>query len=303
MMETDVAIVGGGLAGSLVAAMLGRASIKAVLIDPHVTYPPDFRCEKLGGTQLARLEKTGLLGAVLKATTHDKEVWIARSGYLLDKKPSDQFGIHYDRLVSTMRAQIPLAIALIHAKAVAIATTPDRQRITLSNGFEISARLAVLANGLSVGVRDSLGLARHVVSPCHSISIGFDLAPVGRPAFEFPALTYYPERPSDRIAYLTAFPIGGGMRVNLMVYRDVNDPWLRIAADAGSGSERSDAAIAQVDGRCPGDRPGQNPPGGFVCHRRPSPGGAGVGRRRIRDVLPSGWNRHRQGLHRCGTPV
>ena len=47
MRETDVAIVGGGLAGSTAAAMLGRAGIPAVLIDPHPTYPPDFRCEKL----------------------------------------------------------------------------------------------------------------------------------------------------------------------------------------------------------------------------------------------------------------
>ena len=49
MRYTDVAIVGGGLAGSTAAAMLGRAGISAVLIDPHVTYPPELRCEKLGG--------------------------------------------------------------------------------------------------------------------------------------------------------------------------------------------------------------------------------------------------------------
>ena len=51
MRETDVVIVGGGLAGSTAAAMLGRAGIAAVLIDPHPTYPPDFRCEKLDASQ------------------------------------------------------------------------------------------------------------------------------------------------------------------------------------------------------------------------------------------------------------
>src|SRR3569623_605367 len=35
MRYTDVAIVGGGLAGSIIAATLGRAGIDAVLIDPH----------------------------------------------------------------------------------------------------------------------------------------------------------------------------------------------------------------------------------------------------------------------------
>ena len=48
--QTDVAIVGGGLAGSMAAAMLGRAGIDAVLIDPHAVYPEDFRCEKLDGS-------------------------------------------------------------------------------------------------------------------------------------------------------------------------------------------------------------------------------------------------------------
>ena len=53
MRQTDIAIVGGGLAGSTAAAMLGRAGIRAVLIDPHPAYPPDFRCEKLDASQVA----------------------------------------------------------------------------------------------------------------------------------------------------------------------------------------------------------------------------------------------------------
>jgi 2-polyprenyl-6-methoxyphenol hydroxylase-like FAD-dependent oxidoreductase len=39
-------------------------------------------------------------------------------------------------------------------------------------------------------------------------------------------LTYFPERASDRFAYLTLFPIGGAMRANLFVYRSLRDPWL-----------------------------------------------------------------------------
>jgi 2-polyprenyl-6-methoxyphenol hydroxylase-like FAD-dependent oxidoreductase len=34
MADTDVAIIGGGLAGSTAAAMLGRKGISAVLVDP-----------------------------------------------------------------------------------------------------------------------------------------------------------------------------------------------------------------------------------------------------------------------------
>lgn len=54
MRYTDIAIIGGGLAGSTAAAMLGRAGISAVLIDPHETYPADFRVEKPSGPRTSR---------------------------------------------------------------------------------------------------------------------------------------------------------------------------------------------------------------------------------------------------------
>jgi len=226
MRYTDVAIVGGGLAGSTAAAMLGRAGISAVLIDPHVTYPPELRCEKIGGIQLDLLRKTGLADATLRATTLDGEVWEARFGYVVTQKPSDQHGIMYDTLVNTMRAQIPRDVATIHAKVVGIANSAERQKLTLSNDEEISARLIVLANGLNLGLRHMLGISRRIISPCHSVTLGFDVEPVGRPAFEFPALTYWPRQTSSRLAYLSIFPIGNAMRANLMVYRDMDDPWL-----------------------------------------------------------------------------
>jgi 2-polyprenyl-6-methoxyphenol hydroxylase-like FAD-dependent oxidoreductase len=227
MRYTDVAIVGGGLAGSTAAAMLGRAGIPAILIDPHTSYPPELRCEKLGGEQLDLLRKTGLADATLRATTLDGEVWEARFGYVVARKASDQHGIMYDTLVNTVRGQIPRDVATIHAKATSIANGPERQRIVLSNGEKISARLVMLANGLNVGLRHTLGIKRRVISECHSITLGFDVEPVGVSAFRFPALTYWPKRSSARMAYLSIFPIGGKMRANLMVYREMTDPWLQ----------------------------------------------------------------------------
>ncbi|SDH49662.1 MULTISPECIES: FAD-dependent monooxygenase [Bradyrhizobium] len=226
MRYTDVAIVGGGLAGSTAAAMLGRAGVSALLIDPHPTYPPELRCEKLGGDQLDLLRKTGLAEPTLRATTLDGEVWEARFGYVVANKPSDQHGIMYDTLVNTMRTQIPSGVETIFTKVTGISNSDERQQVTLSNGEQISARLVVLANGLNIGLRTVLGIERQVISSCHSITLGFDVAPVGRAAFDFPALTYWPKRTSSRMAYMTIFPIGGTMRVNLMVYRDMTDPWL-----------------------------------------------------------------------------
>jgi 2-polyprenyl-6-methoxyphenol hydroxylase-like FAD-dependent oxidoreductase len=226
MRHTDIVIAGGGLAGSTAAAMLARDGFRVILVDPHDVYPPDLRCEKLDGPQTRILRRTGLADAVLRAGTFDGECWIARFGRVVEKRRGDQYGILYDTLVNTVRAEIPKSAEFINAKVNSIVNSPDRQVVTLSTGDEISARLVIVANGLNIGLRHALKMTREDVSPCHSITIAFDLKPVGRSQFDFPAMTYYPEHASDRMAYVTLFPIGSAMRANFMVYRDMNDPWL-----------------------------------------------------------------------------
>jgi 2-polyprenyl-6-methoxyphenol hydroxylase-like FAD-dependent oxidoreductase len=234
MRHTDVAIVGGGLAGSTAAAMLGRAGIDTVLVDPHLRYPQDFRCEKLDASQVELLRRTGLANAVLRNATPDIEVTIARFGRRVGKRRSAQYDLLYDTLVNAIRAEIPERVGFICGKAMAITSSTDRQLLALSTGDEVCARLVVLANGLNIGLRHSLGIGREMLSSCHSISIGFDLAPVGRSSFSFRALTYFAERAADRTAYLTLFPIGATMRGNLFVYRDMQDRWLRDMRHAGA---------------------------------------------------------------------
>src|SRR5436305_14423074 len=135
---TEVVIAGGGLAGSLAAAMLGRAGVDAVLVDPHPVYPPDFRCEKLDGVQLKTLRLTGLADAVLSASTPDQENWVARLGHLVEKLPGEQQrGIRYDALVNTVRSQIPNRAEFIHAKITDVATGPERQTVNVSTGREL----------------------------------------------------------------------------------------------------------------------------------------------------------------------
>ena len=239
---TDIAIIGGGLAGSIAAAMLGRAGIPVILVDPHEAYPPDFRIEKISGTeQIGRFRRTGVADKALRRATLASENWIARFGYVLDKAPVQQYGIMYDALVAAVREEIAGPVEPMVAKAIAITPSEDRQLVVLSSGEAISSRLVVLANGLNVALRHMLGITRKVTSPTHSISIGFDLTPVGREAFPFPAMTYFQERASGRVPYITLFPIGDRMRANLFAYRDVDDPWLR--AIRRSPVETLDAAL------------------------------------------------------------
>jgi 2-polyprenyl-6-methoxyphenol hydroxylase-like FAD-dependent oxidoreductase len=232
MRHVDVAIIGGGLAGSTAAAMLGRAGLSAAVIDLHRVYPPDFRCEKFDQSQVALWHKTGLADEILPRATRIDELWIARFGHLVRKRSNEQYGMYYDGMVNAMRDAIPADAEFIEGKVSAIATSADRQKVTLSSGEEIVARLIVLANGLNIGLRHNIGLTREVISPSHSVSIGFECKPVGRAAFDFPALTYYPERTSDHVAYVAFFPIGRTMRANLFVYRDQRDLWLRRMREA-----------------------------------------------------------------------
>jgi 2-polyprenyl-6-methoxyphenol hydroxylase-like FAD-dependent oxidoreductase len=219
------------MAGSTAAAMLAQRGIDAVMVDPHAVYPADFRCEKLDQSQLALLAKTEVGGHLLGAATVSSELWVARRGRVVDRLASRQVDAAYDTMVNAMRRGIGGSVAVILGKCAGLATTEKRQVVALAGGEEISARLVVLANGLNSALRQNLGLKRHDISPAHSIAVGFDITPRGRSRFDFRALTYYPERTDERIAYLSLFPIGGAMRANLFVYRDLRDPWLKALRD------------------------------------------------------------------------
>lgn len=232
MREFDVAIVGAGLAGSIAATMLARAGHAVAVIDPSKTYPDDFRVEKFDDDQIRTLQRTGLCDVVLAATTHDRSVWVTLQGRLAEKRASDQRGFDYGALVNLLRREMPPSVAQFHAKATAIANSPDRQQVTLSTGETVGARLVVLASGLNNGLREGLGIERVDLVRCQSVTFGFDMEPAAGGSFPFRALTHYGEKPSHRVAYITLFPIGTRMRANLFVYRDLSDPWLRDFRDA-----------------------------------------------------------------------
>ena len=227
--EFAVAILGAGAAGASLAAVLARQGLKTALIEPRVPQERGFRAEKFTPAQWARIGDLGLQQALLPILTHEASVWIARRGRLIDKCASNNRNYRYPALVSALRkealAQGPLEF--MPRRAVEIIAGPDRQAIRLDDGRLVTARLAVIAMGVGGLPPKELGFERRLVFASHSVSIGFDLLPLGRKSFAFPALTYHGERPADRVAYLSLFPIENFMRGNLFVYRCLNDPWLK----------------------------------------------------------------------------
>ena len=223
----DVAIVGGGLAGSLAASMLGRAGYEVTLIDPDEQQRPEFRCEKLDDSQLALLEQTGLADHVLPATRRDGEVWVVRYGRLIDRRPGGRAGIMYHDLVNAVRSSVPVSVRYVPSKVAEITSGPAGNSLTLTSGEMVAGKLIVLATGLNPRLSEQLCIERRLLSRRHSLSLGFDLAPAQAEAFDFPALTYFPESPDQLLAYLTLFPVPGAMRANLFAYWEADDPRLR----------------------------------------------------------------------------
>ena len=102
----DVAIVGGGLAGSLAAAVLTRAGYRIALIDKRAVYPEEFRVEKLGGQQVDILRRLGLLDAFAEDACPFDTVLNIRRGKVVDVSRSQSYGLHYAPIVATARRLI-----------------------------------------------------------------------------------------------------------------------------------------------------------------------------------------------------
>src|ERR1043165_5252620 len=147
MRETDIAIVGAGLAGSLAATMLGRAGHSVTLIDPFDTCRADFRCEKLEEAHVETLRRANVLAEVLPAALRYDEVWVARLGRLAEIKAITEYGIDYSTLVNRLGGLIPREVVFVQSKVTGVALSLECQVLTLTNGERISARMVIGANG------------------------------------------------------------------------------------------------------------------------------------------------------------
>ncbi|MDA9469076.1 FAD-dependent oxidoreductase [Bradyrhizobium sp. CCBAU 53415] len=226
-IASDVAIVGGGLAGSLAAAVLARAGHRVVLVDKRAVHPDEFRVEKIGGHQLELLRKLGFLGALDHVACRYDRVLNIREGKVVDVSVGQAYGFPYADLVAMARSQIPDPSNLIVDEVTAISSSDDVQHLALASGRRVTARLVVLATGMAGVLGYKLGIRRRVLAERHSVSFGFTIARKDGAPFDFEALTCYGERTADGIDYLSLFPVRAGMRANLFMFRDPTDPIMR----------------------------------------------------------------------------
>jgi 2-polyprenyl-6-methoxyphenol hydroxylase-like FAD-dependent oxidoreductase len=223
----DVAIVGGGLAGSLAAAVLARAGHRVALIDKRAVYPEEFRVEKVAGQQVEILRRLGFINELEAVASSYDNVLNIREGQVVDVSGGASYGLPYARLVAMARGLLPDPASFIVDQVLSLSCSEDLQHIALASGNRVTSRLVVLATGMSGALGHNLGITRRVLAAGHSVSFGFTIAKADGSPFEFPALTCYGDRSADGVDYLSIFPIAAGMRANLFMFRDPADPIMR----------------------------------------------------------------------------
>ncbi|MGB8831562.1 MAG: FAD-dependent monooxygenase [Candidatus Sulfotelmatobacter sp.] len=225
-LSAEIIIVGAGLAGTALAAVLGRQGRRVMLVDLHASCPPLFRAEKIEKEQVLILRKLGLLEPLLPYCGRVREVWGGYDGRIFKTSPIEQYGLKYAEMVNALRAEMPATVHERVGRVESISNGDQVQRVRLVGGEELSAKLVVLACGSRGEFQNNLGMKRRVVQKDQSLGFGFDITAEAE-GFPFDALTYYSMSPSARIDYLTLFKFRNTMRANLFVFRSASDPWVR----------------------------------------------------------------------------
>lgn len=211
-LRAEVAIVGAGLAGSILALVLARRGVSVAVIDLHEAHRADFRCEKFSADQIAQLERLGVRA--------DIDTGAAAAHGLADG------GFRYEAVVNAVRAAWPEAVQQLVARVGGVERSGARS-IVLSKGQPIAeAKLIVLASGPGHALPAQLGFERRMIREAHSLCLGFTVtgANVGASGLVHPG-----ERAGDKVGFASLFPVDGGLRVNLFTYHAPSDPWVRWA--------------------------------------------------------------------------
>lgn len=215
-----ILVVGGGMAGSLLALVLGRQGRAVTVFDPRREPVPVFRNEKLGHEQIALLEKFGALDCFAEAC------WPAASdpdAYPQGERPAlyDCGAPHAEWLKAVRRAW-PAHVRFVETSVESAEPSAVAPAVVTREGERVEGSLLALATGRLPTLCHSLGLKRRVFSANHSVCLGFSVAMDVRPTARI-----FPSAFGTGLGYVSVFPMPGEVRVNVFSYRSLTDAWTR----------------------------------------------------------------------------
>jgi 2-polyprenyl-6-methoxyphenol hydroxylase-like FAD-dependent oxidoreductase len=223
----DIIVVGGGLAGAAAAAVLGGQGRRVTLIDARAACPPVFKAEKIESDQAQLLRKFGLLESLLPGAGCIREIRSYYNDRLFRITSEEQYGLSYRDMVNPLRERLPATVQFKVGHVAKIANSADLQRVSLDGGEQLTARLVVVACGLSADIPAGLGLKRISIQKHQSVAIAFTIARPDARAFDFDSMTCFPTSRAPDLDYLTFFPIGQTMRANLFAFPAADGSWTR----------------------------------------------------------------------------
>ena len=225
----DVAIVGGGLAGSLAAAVLTAGRISGCARSTSALFiPRNFVSKNLADSRSISCAGSACsMHSPKEGCAFDTTLNI-RQGKLVDVSRGMNYGLPYAPMVAIARRQIDRPIQSDCRSGSRYSASDDLQRLTLASGNQVVARLVILATGMAGAIPYRLGIKRRVLASGIRWRSASRLRRRMVPSSRFPLSTSYGEQTADGIDYLSIFPdSGGGMRANLFMFRDPNDPIMR----------------------------------------------------------------------------
>ena len=213
----DVIIIGAGFAGSCLAWMLKDQPVRVALIDRNLQYPPSFRAEKLEQQQADLLDKFGLLDARQPLADPISQVECFRKGQRYHEDIGLQYGIHYTDTVNQLRTLALPHTDFYQGKVMDVITSSTFQQVQLENGKKLTARLLVLATGGNVinPLAFKLGMRQQATRELRSLSFAFDICRADGQPYDFQSFNYFLDPREHQIDYVTLFPIGDSVRINL----------------------------------------------------------------------------------------
>jgi 2-polyprenyl-6-methoxyphenol hydroxylase-like FAD-dependent oxidoreductase len=220
----DIVVVGGGLAGTTAAALLGQQGFHVMLVEARATCPPVFKAEKIEPDQVQLFRKFNLAEDLLARAVPIRKIQAYYNGRLFQTVQTQQYGTYYSDLVNSLRSNLPSNVQFRAERAVDITNGPDLQCVKLASGEEFTCRLVVLACGVNGEIPLRLGLKRSYVQRRQSVAIAFTIARLDSRPFPFDSATYYAVSPKTAIDYLSLFRIGRDLRANLFAFPN-DDSW------------------------------------------------------------------------------
>ncbi len=229
--ENRILIIGGGMAGSLLALVLGRRGLAVTVIDPRRDPPPMFRNEKLGTEQIELLKHLGALSCFETAC------WPQDAYPGMDNPSLTDCGAPHQAWLKSVRAAWPDSVTFIEGTVSTIDADAATPSITLANGDVLKGRLVVLASGRMHQLHEQLGISLKMLAPTHSACLGFSVI-----TDRFVPSQVHQVPFGHGVGYVSIFPMPGETRINLFSYRPMHDPWTRRMAQDPL------AALAEVSG-------------------------------------------------------